>query len=47
MFVIETLDVEEFLQDVSLHLRRREMKMLLSYIGLSSKEIDSLLYDNM
>ena len=45
--ILETLDVDEFLADVSMHLRRREMKMLLAYIGLGAREIDSLLYDNM
>ncbi|XP_076804370.1 uncharacterized protein LOC143448475 isoform X2 [Clavelina lepadiformis] len=39
------MDVEEFLSDVSMHLRRRELKTLLHYIGISSREIDCLLYD--
>ena len=43
----ETLDVDEFLADVAMHLRRREIKMLLSYIGISGKDIDSLLYDSV
>nr|CAB3263333.1 uncharacterized protein LOC108950788 [Phallusia mammillata] len=41
----ETLDVDEFLCDVSMHLRRRDLRTLLGYIGLSRKEVDSLLYD--
>jgi len=41
----ETLNVEDFLCDVSMHLRRRDLKVLLKYIGLTELEIDNILYD--
>ena len=44
-FLTETLNVEDFLCDVSMHLRRRDLKILLKYIGLSDLEIDDILYD--
>lgn len=39
----ETLDVDEFLYDVSLHLRRKDIRTLLSYLGMPVQEIEELL----
>nr|XP_039254303.1 uncharacterized protein LOC120331298 [Styela clava] len=46
MFDNETLDVDEFLYDVSLHLRRRDIRTLLVYLGMPDKDIEELLAEN-
>lgn len=46
MFDNETLDVDEFLYDVSLHLRRKDIRTLLVYLGMPMKEIEDLLSEH-